>query len=285
MSLGRHIARRGRVALSASGGLFSTPREPLLFLYPQWIRTAATVAQDQAIGGSQNTPSIGPDHLSSNAHIPELSCVYENDIFESSECGNLPEKEQGSTPQVQEALSQVANPTQNGNEATQDQVQQLSENQETIGKELDGEGNADPIGPSVIIRRILALEEKRTACRMYERRTREDFEEMKARKRMAGEPDWRDILATLERRTPDGASSFHDNVLRIRVPFEVVGRLLFSEEDNIWAIKMRCGCQIEVSEADEASQGRRILLISGPIRNITKAAEEILQIAPGAVLR
>jgi hypothetical protein len=283
MSLGSHIVRRGRAALSASGGLFSTPREPLLFLYLQWIRTAATAAQDQAVSGSQRTPSIGPDHLSSSAHIPELDSVYENTALKSSEYGNLPGKEQESTPQVQEAILQAAHSTQNGNEPTEDQVQPSSEKRETIVKELEGEGDAGLVGPTGIIRRVLALEEKRTAQRMYKRRTREEYEEIKARKRMAGETDWRDILATLERRTPDGASAFHDNVLRIKVPFEVVGRLLFSQEDNIWAIKMRCGCQIEVSEADEASQGRRILLISGPIRNITKAAVEILQIAPGAV--
>jgi pentatricopeptide repeat protein len=283
MSLGGHIVRRGRAALSASGGLFTTPREPLLFLYSQWIRTAATAAQDQAVGGSQKTLSIGSDHLSNNTHIPELGSIYENAILEPSEYGNLLEEKQGSTPQVQEALSQGAYPTQNGNEPTDDQVQQPSENKETIVKELDGEGNAGLVAPTEIIRRILAVDEKRIAQRMYNRRTREDYEEMKSRKRIAGESDWRDILATLERHTPDGASHWHDNVLRIRVPFKVVGRLLFSEEDNIWAIKMRCGCQIEVSEADEASQGRRIFLISGPVRNITKAAVEILQVAPGAV--
>ena len=283
MSLGRHIVRRGRAALSTSGSLLSTSREPLLFLYPQWIRTAATGGHDQALGGSQKTSSIGPDHLSSIAHIPNLGTVYENAIVESSEYGTLPEKEQGSASWVQEVLSQAAHPPQNGNNFTVDHVQKSSENQETIVKESDAEGNAGLVSPTRISRRILAMDEKRTAHRMHERRTREEYEEMKARNRTAGEPDWRDILATLERRTPDGTSYLHDSVLRIRVPFEVVGRLLFSEEDNIWAIKMRCGCHIEVSEADEASQKCRILLISGPIRNITKAAVEILQVAPGAV--
>lgn len=282
MSLGRRIARRGRAALSASGGLFSTPGEPILFLYPQWIRTAATAVHDQAVRGTQKTLFIGPDHLPSNAHIPELGSVYENATLESSEYGKLLENGQGTTPQVQETLSQGAQPAQYGNELTDDQVQQSSENKETVVKELDGEANAG-LGRTGIIRRILAMDKKRTAQRMHNRRARENYEEMKAAKRIAGESDWRDILATLERRTPSGVSYWHDNVLRIRVPFKVVGRLLFSEEDNIWAIKMRCGCQIEVSEADETSQGRRVLLISGPVRNITKAAVEILQVAPGAV--
>jgi hypothetical protein len=283
MSLGSHIIRRGRAALSASGGLFSTSREPLLFLYPQWIRTAATATEDLAVGGSQKPPSTAPDYLSSNTHVLELGSVCENSPLGSSEYGKLPGKEQSPTLQSQGAQSQAAHAARNGNEPTEDQAHQSSENNGTIMTNLDCEGNAGLVRPTPVIRRILASDEKRRARRIYDRRVREDYEERKTRERVASIPDWREILAGLEHRTPNGSSYWHDNVLRIKVPFKAVGRLLFSEDNNIWAIKMRCGCQIEVSEADEASRGSRILLISGPVRSITKAAVEILQFAPEAV--
>lgn len=46
MSLGSRIATRGsaRAAVNASQTLVSTPREPLLFLYPQWARSSSSTA-------------------------------------------------------------------------------------------------------------------------------------------------------------------------------------------------------------------------------------------------
>ena len=57
MSLGSRITKRGKAAIVAS--LASTPREPLLFLYPQWIRSSSTTASDPTfVRGSR--PSILP---------------------------------------------------------------------------------------------------------------------------------------------------------------------------------------------------------------------------------
>ncbi len=275
MSLGFHIVRRGRAALCASGVLLSTPREPLLFLYPEWIRTVVT--------NLQKTPSIAHNHSATNAHISDFASAHQNAAVISSEYESLSEKKQGSTPDVQEALSQAAHPVRKGNAPTNDQPQQSLESHGTIAKYPAIEGNAGLFRSTSVTCRILASERKREIRRVYNKRVREDYEERKVEDRIDGVPNWREVLYGLESRTPDGAEYRHDSVLRIRVPFKAVGRLLFSEEDNIWAIKMRCGCQIELSEAHEPSQAHRIVLVSGPVRSIAKAAVEILRAAPGAV--
>jgi hypothetical protein len=46
MSLGSRITKRGKAAIVAS--LASTPREPLFFLYPQWIRNSSISAIEPA---------------------------------------------------------------------------------------------------------------------------------------------------------------------------------------------------------------------------------------------
>jgi hypothetical protein len=304
MSLGSHIIRRGRASISASGGLFSTPREPLLFLYPQWIRTAATLSQDPSVCGSQKVPSVGLDHLSSNAPILDSGFVYKNAAIKSPKYEKLLEKlgREREPALVQEALSQAGRPAHGGNDPTNDESQQLLENSGTIATNPDSEGDtgpwhstavirrikaskghASPFRSTSVIRRILAIERRRVTRKVYNKQVRENYEEKKVSERMDGEPNWREVLHGLERHTPNGAEYWHDNVLRIRVPSKAMGRLLYSEEDNIWAIKIRCGCQIEVSEVNEESRGCRVILVSGPVHSITKAAVEILRAAPRAV--
>jgi hypothetical protein len=249
-------------------------------------------------------PSVGHDHLSSNAPILDSGFVYKNAAIESPKYEKLLEKleKEWEPALVQEALSQAGRPAHGRNDPTNDESQQSLENNGTIATNPDSEGDtgllystavirrvkaskgdASPFRSTSVIRRILAIERKRATRRVYNKQVREDYEERKVSERMDGEPNWREVLHGLERHTPNGAEYWHDNVLRIKVPFKAVGRLLFSEEDNIWAIKIRCGCQIEVSEVNEESRGRRVILVSGPVHSITKAAVDILRTAPGAV--
>jgi hypothetical protein len=292
MSLGSHICKRGRAALSASGGLSCTHREPLLFLYPQWIRTAATHAQALEAGGSKKSPPIGNNHASSTAHIPDFGSKATTGSPKYEEL--LEKLEKGSPTLVEERVSQANHPALNANNAMKDEAQQSLESNRTIRGSPDSAVNSiigrnaserhfssSPI--TDVIRRVLVIKGKLAARKAYNKQAREEYEEKKASERVDSEPNWRHILYSLDRHTLDGPEYWQENVLRIRVPIDAVRPLLSSEEYNIWAIERRCGCQIDVSEVHDASQRHRVLLVYGTVRSITKAAAEILRTAPGAI--
>src|SRR5579871_3309092 len=73
MSLGGRTIRRGRTALSASICQSPAPREPLIFLYPQWAKRAATTFQGLDIDDVPEPPFSGSDHISSDLHGPQPS--------------------------------------------------------------------------------------------------------------------------------------------------------------------------------------------------------------------
>lgn len=240
MSLGgRIILRRGEAALSASICRSSAPWEPLIFLYPRWVRNAATALQGLDIDDARK-PSSGSNHISSNVHTSQLS-------------------------------------SGDGNAAC------AASNHKSAVEKKDESAFRTPDSTGSFFRRIVASDMNRAARKVYNSRIRGNYEQLKLKEREAPLPDWREILIDLQRYTTDGSATWFENVLKIEVPSQAIGKLLFNEDDNIWSIKLRCGCQIEVPEIDEATQEHRPLLVSGPITNIAKAAAEILQIVRGAV--
>src|SRR4051812_4835918 len=76
MSLGSRIAKRSRVAVFAQ--LTSTPREPLLFLYPSWIRNNSTASsaplqhESHAEPVVQQQPVLIPKHAATLCEDPAV---------------------------------------------------------------------------------------------------------------------------------------------------------------------------------------------------------------------
>lgn len=112
------------------------------------------------------------------------------------------------------------------------------------------------------------------------RRRLEDYQALKAAERQAEIPDWREILKHLELHTPQRSSTWHDNALRIKVSPSAVNELLFGIANNMWELKTRTGCHIELSEAPEDEEEFRAVILSGPVSAMAKAAAVIMHISP-----
>jgi pentatricopeptide repeat protein len=133
------------------------------------------------------------------------------------------------------------------------------------------------------VRKIVKHIGKRAARSAYNSRARKEYQEWKHMETSSPPPDWRKILHDLELHTPDQSAVWHDKALRILVPIRAADQLLFSQDDNIWAIKDEFGCHVELSQAEEQKEGFRTLLLSGTATSIAKAATKILGIVPNAV--
>lgn len=239
MSLGGRIARQGKAVTSVSRTLSSAPSEPLLFLYPQWIRTTVTIAQAADRDGSRNSAS-------EEGTIPA-------DLDIGKRIDGLLDK--------------------SGRTSSQ-----------------SGSRQAEPIIPVQPInsnaRRIVGKVKRTNSRFATENRVRESYQETlhreREREKGAEITDWREILKTLERHTPVRSDTWHNNALRIKIPVKAVGYFLFSEDDNLWKIKDRCGVHIDLTDAWDDDADHRALILSGPVTAVAKASAEIMQVSPKA---
>lgn len=272
MSLGSRILKRGRAAISvpACPASTPTPREPLLFLYPQWTRKATNAAKA------------------------------------SNRDGDLEKAEENSNASPQEDLGKMGDKTRTneGNSAANRKL--ISEDKDGLPNTLSildrpdwhrksqvlerrslrastGPSNSKETKLSVAVRRIITKHEVRKVSVRRDEGVRRQYQERRLEEQGHVLPDWRSILRELDLHTSARSATWHDNALRVKVPSTAVGEFLFHPDNNIWRIKDRTGCHIELTEDwDVDNEDNRALLLSGPVTCIAKAAAEITRIIPTA---
>lgn len=254
MFLGRRFLQRTNVIASPAGPA-SNPREPLSFLYPRWARAAAGYLAPDG-GGTQH------------AGIDSIGHVH------SGQAPAVQEEEQESTTQVSSQL-------QNG--ACGDR----SQNGSAMPWERDAE--AIPAAAQVVgsnanstkrVRRVARQAEGREKDRSFDLRSRGGTRGNARGKAPDAHIDWQTILRILQLHTPSYLGPSHDRGLRIMIPVGSVEQLIFSVDNNIWKIKERYGCEIELAEQEGGGSDSCPAIISGPVANVAKAAADILQITP-----
>jgi pentatricopeptide repeat protein len=265
MSLGSRILNRGRAALTAN--LASTPREPLLFLYPQWIRKFSTSTEAASSRHSRRTVSPLQPNISRYPLSP--SSVYVTD-----EETSLEQRFDFST------LHQRSNP--NGTATTTNHsVQAILEpttdlNNISQGQQLD---NWDTSVVERKLRKVTSAARALQNAKTANRRTRKAYQAFRREQLRTWLPDWRVILADLNKHTPQ-QGKWLDNVLELVVPPESLPHLLRGIDDYILDIGYRYGCSIDLGSRDEDTQQYRCFIISGPAIAISKTTADVLRIAP-----
>ena len=270
MSPGSRIWKRGRVSAIAS--LSSTPREPLLFLYPPWIRNSstATAALRQDQDGSSLIPPISggnrPALIDSQRLRIEISKVSPTDtssnrsenkiLCSESSYSTVPAGPSNATTDIHPpSVPKIRHHSANG----------MHQKLNKIGEKVK-------------------LNEER------ERSVRNAYQLSQLR---SYDPDWRVVLDTLSRHTPEN-EKWLDRALTVVVPESTLDTFLYGVDDNLWNIGERYGCSIEVKSRDSDSAAikrrglenkhHRSFLLSGNATAISKTAADILQIAPNADL-
>lgn len=261
MSLGSRIANRGRAAVIAS--LASTPREPLLFLYPQWGR--------QSSSASPATASIRDDSR------PTLTADHSTPAFISSRPANLTE---GSTALERRInLRKVSASKKTSSKTTSSRPISLREK----AQQLDAENKSkDPVERT--LRKIISIAEATEDAEEHHRTVRQAYQSFRREKFRSWLPDWRVILSDLLKNTPQHGS-WLEKVLEIVIPSSAAERLLYGLDDYMWDIGYRYGCSVSLGPRSEETGEYRSFLVSGSATAISQTAAEVLRIAPDAEIK
>ena len=265
MSLGSRIAKRGRVAVFAS--LASTPREPLLFLYPSWIRnssTASAVPQDE----SHSECSTQQKQIS----IPKHAATLNEDQAVLDRRFNRPKAVSANDQQTLDIKPAVLR-SRPPNITTEDGIASL-QNEQRIAK--DG---APTSSTEKTVRKVLSLKADNEDSRRLARSSRKAYQAYRQAQLQTWVPDWRAVLSTLVKHTPEHGK-WLSNALKFSLAAEDAQKLLHGIDDYFLEIGAKHGCQMNLGARDDVAVGCRSFVISGPATAISKCAAEILSVAP-----
>lgn len=262
MSLGSRFLQRGRVALSAN--LSSTPREPLLFLYPSWTRKSSTSAEaastrDGGLPIRSSQPNIARQPVLSNpasANDDEASLQLRLDNPESD-------------------------PPSSGTQATTTTIKAIISAKDNLPRKLSEEPIVQK-DDSVVkrqVRRMLQTEENARKSEVVDRKMRNAYYHWRREVSRSWVPDWRVILADLNKHTPQHGK-WLDQALELVIPIESLPQLVHGIDDFILDIGHQHGVSIRLGELDDDTKQVRRFIISGPATAISKTTADVLRIAP-----
>jgi pentatricopeptide repeat protein len=262
MSLGSRILKRGRVALSAN--LASTPREPLLFLYPQWIRRSSTAAEAASgLDGGLPVGSIQPNIP--RQPLPPKPASANDDEISLQQRFDKP-KIEPSNPDVLARTTKIK------------AILKATGGFPMSSKEAPS-ANQDPSVVERQVRKIRQTEENAKKNELADRRIRSAYQNWRREVLRSWLPDWRVILADLVKHTPQHGK-WLDQGLELVIPLDSLPRLVHGIDDYILDIGFQYGVSIRVAERDEDTQQYRRFIISGPASSISKTTADVLRIAP-----
>jgi len=272
MSLGSRILHRGRAALSAN--LASTPREPLLFLYPQWIRKSSTTAPAASSQDGERTVPFIPPNLPRNPLFPDVASVNDATSFEH----------RFDVPKVQEPSEAPLDPddTATTNHSAQAMLASTADLTDILPREPSEVQKTSVVERQV--RKVLSMAKNLEEGEIANRRTRKAFQEWKREQLRSWLPDWRVILADLVKHTPQHGK-WLNKALEVVIPLESLPQLLHGIDDYIVEIGSRYGCSVELGNRDEDTKEYRRFIISGPVTAISKTTADVLQIAPDVEMK
>jgi pentatricopeptide repeat protein len=133
------------------------------------------------------------------------------------------------------------------------------------------------------INKTLRIREEAEKSTLWRVRVRKVYQENRREERQTWIPDWRVILGDLRRKTLQHGQWF-DKAVSISVPENACGKLLHAVDDNIWDIAEEHACSVALARNANTGQYDEFIL-SGSGLAISKAAAEVMRIAPGSKLK
>ncbi|KAF8862424.1 hypothetical protein BDZ45DRAFT_202121 [Acephala macrosclerotiorum] len=272
MSLGSRIAKRGKAAVIAS--LVSTPREPLLFLYPQWIRNSSTASPVAATkSNSVTSKSSTTSHsLPSNSKHPSLS--IEKDGSQASKRPSKPEKLRYRPVVVSPDPPQFAK-TPGSDALVGDIIFPPSE----TAKAPDPSSTLADVERKVS--QILVALEKREKSQVTARSIREEYQDWRRERTQNWVPDWRLVLDRLLENTMH-QGQWLDRQIQVIVPPDAARELLAGFDNCIWDIANSYGCSIGLGPGLGLKHGSGVFTVSGSKNAIARTLADVLRMAPDA---
>ncbi|KAL5324412.1 hypothetical protein ACEPPN_008957 [Leptodophora sp. 'Broadleaf-Isolate-01'] len=266
MSLGSRIAKRGRAAVFTK--LAPTPREPLLFLYPSWLRNSSTASsaplqhESHAEPAAQQKPILIPKHA---ATLSEDPAVLDKRF-------NGPKAASANDTQALETRESPPK-SRPPNITTEDGIASLQKEQGIL-KDTKSAAAAEKM-----VRKLLGLQEITDDSRQAASSLRRAYRAAKREELQQWIPDWRTVLSTLVKHTPEHGP-WLSKALKFEIPEDAAPKLLTGIDDFYAGIGVKYGCKIQLGDRDEFTMKVTTLVISGPAVAISKCAAEILSIAP-----
>ncbi|KAH7407783.1 hypothetical protein BKA64DRAFT_667380 [Cadophora sp. MPI-SDFR-AT-0126] len=267
MSLGSRIAKRGRAAVFTS--LASTPREPLLFLYPSLIRKSSTASPSP-----QDVPSLESATQHKRNSIPKNAATLSEDQSVLDQRFNGPKAIAASDQQTFE--NKPAPPkSRPPNITTEDGIASLQKEQ-SIAK--DG---TPATATEKTVRKVLSLKAINDDSRLLASSSRKAYQAYRRAELQTWIPDWRAVLSSLVEHTPEHGK-WLSNAVKFTVAGEDAQKLLYGIDNYFQDIGDKYGCQMKLGPRDEVAVGCKSFEISGSATAISKCAAEILSIAPNS---
>ena len=285
MSLGTRIVKRGR--FSAFAHLASTPREPLLFLYPTWARNYSSATIRPA---SIPIPSVTPTYANSNFATETLNRGVKKEAKKSAgktrDVATEGEQRHAKDPchmvDDYHTVGRDEHTASLGDDAKTSNVDDTSQSKFLIRRPLSTP--AYERAPAPLVRKLYQNTEKIREFEASQHARRQAYLSREREKRGSWDPDWRVILSTLSDNTPK-AGKWLDEALEVIVPDEVVKKFYNGADTNLWKLGERYDCEITLGDRDVEKEVHRNFLLSGSPWAIKSTTLDILRIAPDAKLR
>ncbi|KAG0652371.1 hypothetical protein D0Z07_1041 [Hyphodiscus hymeniophilus] len=298
MSLGSRIVNRGKAAVVAS--LTSTPREPLLFLYPLLGRNTSTIALRSTRDRNGDSSTSFSRSYTSTATIPSNSAdgvevdtiqnthpiEKERDLLSRQTSDSRRDEDEPSpkncTPDAADpgpygVEIAVSNPRHKLYLAEQEMFKKRNR------KTLHTRKHAEEAFKKRI-KKTIGIREQAENSALFKRRARKVYQEVRREEKESWEPDWRIIMGDLRKGTPWHPKWF-DKAVSISVPASANGKLLRGIDDNIWDIAGRYDCSVTLGKPDEETGEYNEFILSGSGLAISKTAAEAIRIAPGSKVK
>jgi pentatricopeptide repeat protein len=276
MSLGSRFVKRGKVAAFAS--LASTPREPLLFLYPPRIRNSSSARPASKPDSSSSTPFVTHENRLPTSSDLNLRGGTNKDVFIDTGSGK-PRQEEIESEQKDVKAADRVHDIHNAEDRGPPLVVQIKA---TTMSPANYSSELNPTPP--IVRKLYqkTMASKRNEAR--ERSLRMEYQSNRRERTGSWYPDWRVVLSDLATSTPKN-ERWLDKVLNVLVPEDAVGKFLHGVDTNMWDIGERYGCSITLSSRDPEREECTSFLLSGPATAISQTTADIRRIAPNIELK
>lgn len=279
MSLGSRIASRGQAAVRAS--LTSIPREPLLFLYPAWVRKSSTAASPKAV--SSQSIDIPPDSHESSHAARRKTRHSSNETAASHASTTKNNTEDGlgdfSVNNVvdSKAHSGAKTAPTRSHSVFSAKFDSKTDSDSTAGDKVTNKPSRNTV------EMVLYLADKAKDDEFSRRMSRKEYQTARALATHAWHADWRVILADLRSSTSQHGPWLNQAVL-VRVPDHSLEQLFTGLDDTLWDIGAAHDCTIEIGPRDP-DLVYRTFYISGSATAISKATSDILRVAPDVKIR
>ncbi|KAG4436847.1 hypothetical protein IFR05_007653 [Cadophora sp. M221] len=266
MSLGSRIVKRGRAAVFAK--LAPTPREPLLFLYPSWIRNSSTACSAPL----QHESLAEPAAQQKTILIPKHAATLSEDRAVLDKRFNGPKAQSTNDQQALETRDAPLK-SRPPNITTEDGIASLQQEQSIL------EDTKSAAAAEKMVRKVLGLQEITDDSRQSASSLRRAYQAVKREELQQSIPDWRTVLSTLVKHTPEHGP-WLSRALKFEIPKNAAPKLMTGIDDFYADIGFKYGCKFELGDRNEDTKKVSTLVISGPAIAISKCAAEILNIAP-----